>query len=63
MRLIWAVDCSKSVLPGRVKVKAAGLEEEALKGLAAHLLSLPGQALNQALLAGELTGVDCNAQD
>jgi hypothetical protein len=36
-------------------------EEGALKGLAAHLLSLSDQALDQALLAGELTGVDCNA--
>jgi len=37
-------------------------EEEALKALAAHLLSLTAQALDQAQHAGELMEV-CNAQD
>lgn len=38
-------------------------EEEALKKLATHLLSLTAQALNQAQGAGELMEVDCDAQD
>lgn len=37
-------------------------EEEALKKLATHLLSL-AQALGKAQRAGELIEVDCNAQD
>lgn len=36
-------------------------EEEALKRLAIHLLSLPEQALQQAGQAGELIEVHCNA--
>ena len=36
-------------------------ETEALKRLAAHLLSLTEQALDQARSAGELTKVDCDA--
>lgn len=36
-------------------------EEEALKKLAAHLLSLPTQAVTVAKLAGELIEVDCDA--
>ena len=38
-------------------------EEEALKKLAAHLLSLTTQALGKAQRAGELMEVDCDAQD
>lgn len=38
-------------------------EGEALKSLAAHLLSLSDQELDKAQRAGELIGVDCNAQD
>lgn len=38
-------------------------EEEALMALAAHLLSLTTQALTEARHAGELTEVDCDAQD
>ncbi len=38
-------------------------EEEALKKLAAHLLSLTAQALGMAQRAGELMEVDCDAQD
>ena len=38
-------------------------EEEALKKLAAHLLSLTPQALGKAQRAGELMEVNCDAQD
>ena len=38
-------------------------EEEALKKLAAHLLSLTTQALGKAVRDGELTEVNCDAQD
>ena len=38
-------------------------EEEALKKLAAHLLSLTTQAIGKAQRAGELMEVDCDAQD
>ena len=38
-------------------------EEEVLKKLAAHLLSLTVQALGKAQRAGELMEVDCDAQD
>lgn len=38
-------------------------EEIALKLLAAHLLSLTAQALDQAQHAGELMEVNCDAQD
>lgn len=38
-------------------------EQEALKKLAAHLLSLTAQALDKAQRAGELIEVDCDAQD
>ena len=38
-------------------------EEQALKTLAAHLMSLTTQALDKAQRAGELIKVDCNAQD
>jgi len=38
-------------------------ETDALKKLAAHLLSLTTQALGKAQRAGELMEVDCNAQD
>ena len=38
-------------------------ENEALKKLAAHLLSLTTQALDRAQRAGELMEVDCDAQD
>jgi hypothetical protein len=38
-------------------------EEEALKKLAAHLLSLTAPALDKAQRAGELMEVDCDAQD
>jgi hypothetical protein len=38
-------------------------EEEALKKLAAHLLSLTTQELRTAQRAGELMEVDCDAQD
>lgn len=38
-------------------------EEEALKKLAVHLLSLTAQAIGKAQRAGELMEVDCNAQD
>jgi hypothetical protein len=38
-------------------------EAEALKKLAAHLLSLTPQALGKAEQAGELIEVDCNAKD
>jgi hypothetical protein len=38
-------------------------EEEALKKLAAHLLSLTAQSLSKAQRAGELMEVDCDAQD
>lgn len=37
-------------------------EEEALKKLAAHLLSLTPKAIDTAVHAGELTEVDCDAQ-
>ncbi len=38
-------------------------EAEALKKLAAHLLSLTPQAIGKAQRAGELLEVDCDAQD
>jgi hypothetical protein len=38
-------------------------ETEALKKLAAHLLSLTAQALGKAQSAGELIEVDCDAKD
>ena len=38
-------------------------ETEALKKLAAQLLSLTAQALGKAELAGELIEVDCDAKD
>ena len=38
-------------------------EEEALKKLAVQLLSLTPQALDKAQRAGELTEVNCDAQD
>ena len=38
-------------------------ETEALKKLAAHLLSLAAQALGKAERAGELMEVDCDAKD
>lgn len=38
-------------------------EEEALKKLAGHLLSLTAQALSTAQRAGELIEVDCNAKN
>ncbi len=38
-------------------------EEEALKKLAAEVLSLTAQALGTAQRAGELIEVDCNAKD
>lgn len=38
-------------------------EAEALKKLAAHLLSLTAQAIGKAQRAGELMEVDCDAQD
>ena len=38
-------------------------ETEALKKLAAHLLSLTAQAVVKAKLAGEMLEVDCDAQD
>lgn len=38
-------------------------EAEALKKLAAHLLSLTPQAVGNAARAGELIEVDCNAKD
>ena len=38
-------------------------EEQALKTLAAYLLSLTAQALDKAQRAGELIEVDCDAQD
>ena len=38
-------------------------EEEALKKLAAHLLSLTVPLLSKAQRAGELMEVDCDAQD
>ncbi|HSV44584.1 MAG TPA: type II toxin-antitoxin system RelE/ParE family toxin [Ramlibacter sp.] len=38
-------------------------ETEALKKLAAHLLSLTPQAIGEARRAGELIEVDCDAQD
>lgn len=38
-------------------------EEEALKRLATHLLSLTDQAVDQAHRMGELMEVDCNAKD
>lgn len=38
-------------------------ETEALKKLAAHLLSLTPKALGQAQAAGELMEVDCHAKD
>lgn len=38
-------------------------EEEALKKLAAHLLSLTAQALGKAQREGEMMEVDCDAQD
>ena len=38
-------------------------EEEALKKLAAHLLSLTAPLLSKAQRAGELMEVNCNAQD
>lgn len=38
-------------------------EEDALKQLAAHLLALTAQALDQAERAGELMEVDCDAKN
>ena len=38
-------------------------ETEALKKLAAHLLSLTAQAIDKAQHAGELMKVDCDAKD
>ena len=38
-------------------------EEEALKKLAAHLLSLTTQELDKAQRSGELMEVDCNAEN
>lgn len=38
-------------------------EEDALKKLASHLLSLSPPALAAAKSSGELTEIDCNAQD
>jgi hypothetical protein len=38
-------------------------EEEALKALAAHLLSLTATALGTAQAAGELIEVDCDAEN
>jgi hypothetical protein len=38
-------------------------EEDALKHLAAHLLALPAQALDQAERAGELMEVHCDAKN
>lgn len=38
-------------------------EEEALKKLAAHLLSLTAQAVEKSRQAGELVEVNCDAQD
>ena len=38
-------------------------EEQALKTLAAHLMSLTAQALDKAQRAGELIEVDCDAQE
>ena len=38
-------------------------EEDALKKLAAHLLSLTAQALDKAQRVGELIKVDCDAKD
>jgi hypothetical protein len=38
-------------------------EEEALKNLAAHLLSLTARALDKAQRAGELIEVDCDAEN
>ena len=38
-------------------------EEEALKKLAAHLLSLTAAALDKAQRAGEIFEVNCDAQD
>ena len=38
-------------------------EEDALKKLAAHLLSLTAQALGKAQRAGELMEVDCDAKN
>ena len=38
-------------------------EEEALKKLAAHLLSLTAQALGKAEREGQLIEVDCDAKD
>ena len=38
-------------------------EQESLKKLAAHLLSLTAQALGKAQRAGELMEVDCDAQE
>jgi len=38
-------------------------EEQALKGLAAHLLSLTQQGIAQAQQANELIEVNCDAQD
>ena len=38
-------------------------EAEALKKLAAHLLSLTPQAIGKAQRAGELLEVDCDAQN
>jgi hypothetical protein len=38
-------------------------EEEALKKLASHLMSLTTQALGKAQRDGELMEVDCDAQD
>lgn len=38
-------------------------EEEALKKLAAHLLSMTADALDKAQRAGEIVEVNCDAQD
>ena len=38
-------------------------EEEALKKLASHLMSLTTQALGKAQRAGELMEVDCDAKN
>ena len=38
-------------------------EEDVLKKLAEHLLSMTTQAIGKATLAGELVEVDCDAKD
>jgi hypothetical protein len=49
--------------PKNVRSNIDDDEEYALKRLAAHLLSLTPPALAMAQRAGELTEVNCNAQD